>query len=196
MSHSAQFKIHPSNLHSRAPPTRTAVVSPRSEVGSARSAVGRASPLLMHDPWGHRPAPPLRRYDGHDGIGSTTTTTARGPSPSPSPMPSPSPPPQRAAVPGRGVWSTTTRTQNGARLTFRVDAHADARTRSAVARPSNVMYPRRGLRMWFFVHLTSVESLFSTTLLPGAALPLPALLRAVVLADGSLKANFRARPGS
>jgi hypothetical protein len=50
--------------------------------------------------------------------------------------------------------------------------------------------------MWFFVHLTSVESLFSTTLLPGAALPLPALLRAVVLADGSLKANFRARPGS
>ena len=48
-----------------------------------------------------------------------------------------------------GLLRSTTRPQNGARLTFRVDAHIGARTRFMVARPSYERVPLA--RLWVFV---------------------------------------------
>ena len=64
-----------------------------------------------------------------------------------------------------GVLRTMSRMHTGARLTFRVDAHIDARARFVVARPSFEHVSSARFRV--FVHSTSVESLFSTTLLRG-----------------------------
>jgi len=56
-----------------------------------------------------------------------------------------------------GSLRITTLTQNEAQLTFRVDAHVDARTRFVVeySKPSYEHVPLA--RLWFFVHSTSVE---------------------------------------
>ena len=70
--------------------------------------------------------------------------------------------PARADNPGAGeaggLLRTTSRTHNGARRTFRVDAHTDARTRFVVARPWYEHAPSARFRVFF--HSTSVESLF------------------------------------
>ena len=48
---------------------------------------------------------------------------------------------------------------------LRVDAHTDAQTLSAVAKPSYERVP--SARLWSFVESTSVKCLFSMTLLHG-----------------------------
>jgi len=62
---------------------------------------------------------------------------------------------------GRGVIENNV--SNGARRTFREDAHIVARTGFVVAKPSYEHLP--SAQMCFFVRSTSVESLFSMTLL-------------------------------
>jgi hypothetical protein len=88
-----------------------------------------------------------------------------------------------------GVMRTSTRTPNGARLAFRSDAHLVAQTRFVVtkpwarltfrvdgltdvveySRPSYGRLPSAASRFRLFIRPTSVQSLLSMTLLPGAA---------------------------